>query len=407
MQIKPIISALKHHKAGTLLIAMQVALTLAIVCNALFIIRQRIEHLSRPTGIEESQLLTIANHWVGKKEDDYSPAKVDVAALRQIPGVVDAYSTNAYPLIGNGWKSGVRKDPQAKDQVGVSAVYFVDDHALPTLGLKLVAGRNFRADEIGEMGQNGNPDAPIIIITKAFADKAFPDGSALGKPLYLGTRGGRPSIVIGVVERLESPSPEDEGAESQYTTLVPWRLNRDFSSFVVRTQPGQLDAVAKAAPAALSAVTRMRVIPDDGVQTFAEVREAAYKSDHGMVELMAAVCVVLLAITASGIVGLTSFWVGQRRKQIGVRRALGATKRDILSYFLTENLLISLLGVVVGTVLGIGLNLWMMAQFEMNRLTMNYVLTGVVALLLLGQAAVLAPALRASRVSPVEATRTV
>ncbi|MFC5740593.1 ABC transporter permease [Dyella tabacisoli] len=408
MQIKPILSALRHHKAGTFLIALQMALTLAIVCNALFIIHERIEHLSRPTGIEESNLLMIDNHWVGKKDDDYSPAKTDLVALRQIPGVVDAYSSNAYPLIGGGWASGVRKDPAAVEQVGVTAVYFVDEHALSVLGVKLVAGRNFRPDEIGEMRQNGNPDAPIIIITKALADKAFPNGSALGKPLYLGTRGGRPSTVIGVIERLQAPSPSPgEDARSQYSTLVPWLIGGDSNNFIVRTRPGQLDAVVKAAPAALNTISRLRVIPDGGVRTFADVRKEAYKSDRGMVELMSVVCVVLLAITAAGIVGLTSFWVGQRRKQIGVRRALGATKNDILSYFLTENFLISFGGVVVGTLLAVGLNLWMMAQFEMNRLSTGYVLSGVVALLLLGQAAVLAPAMRASRVPPVEATRTV
>jgi putative ABC transport system permease protein len=122
---------------------------------------------------------------------------------------------------------------------------------------------------------------------------------------------------------------------------------------------------------------------------------------------MSVICLVLLAITAAGIVGLTSFWVGQRHKQIGVRRALGATRGDILSYFLTENLLIGIGGVLVGAVLAIGINLWMVTQFEMARLSLAYVAAGVVALLLLGQGAVLAPALRASHVPPVVATRSV
>jgi len=137
------------------------------------------------------------------------------------------------------------------------------------------------------------------------------------------------------------------------------------------------------------------------------VRERAYQSDRGMALLMGVICVVLLAITAAGIVGLTSFWVGERRKQIGVRRALGATRHDILSYFLTENLLIGAGGVAVGALLAVGLNLWMVSQFEMSRFPLTYVAVGVVALLALGQAAVLAPALRAARVSPVEATRSV
>ncbi len=137
------------------------------------------------------------------------------------------------------------------------------------------------------------------------------------------------------------------------------------------------------------------------------VRERAYKVDRGMAILMGVICLVLLAITAAGIVGLTSFWVGQRRKQIGVRRALGATRHDILRYFLTENLLIGIAGVVIGALLAIGMNLWMVTQFEMARLSLMYVAAGVGALLLLGQGAVLAPAMRAARVPPVEATRSV
>jgi putative ABC transport system permease protein len=409
MQIKPILSALRRHRAGTTLIALQIALTLAIVCNALFIVHERVEHLSRPTGIEEDNLLVIANHWVGRKEGDQSLVMTDLAALRQTPGVADVYSTNGYPLAGGGWTSGVRIDPQSKKQVGESAVYFSDEHAIPTLGLKLISGRNFRPEDVGLTGQSGNPDRPTVIITKALADKAFPDGSALGKPIYLGTRGARPSTVIGVVERLQSLSGgSDEDYRSQYSTLVPSMRDDDSNYFVIRTRPGQLDAVAKAAPAALNAVNRLRVIPEDtGVRTYAEIRDEAYKGDRGMAELMGIVCAVLLAITASGIIGLTSFWVGQRRKQIGVRRALGATRGDIVSYFLTENLLISAGGVAIGTVMALSLNLWMMDRFEMARLSVGYVGIGVAVLLLLGQAAVLAPALRAARVPPVEATRTV
>jgi putative ABC transport system permease protein len=126
-----------------------------------------------------------------------------------------------------------------------------------------------------------------------------------------------------------------------------------------------------------------------------------------MAIVMGAISVVLLAITAAGIVGLTSFWVGQRRRQIGIRRALGATRHDILHYFLTENLLIGTGGVVVGVLLALGLNLWLILHFQMARLPIAYLGLGVVLLLLLGQGATLAPALRASRVPPVEATRSV
>jgi len=189
---------------------------------------------------------------------------------------------------------------------------------------------------------------------------------------------------------------------------VPYRILSGISTYIIRARPGQLDQVVRAAPAALFAANRLRSIDaSTGVQTFAEIRGTAYKTDSGVAILMAVICALLLAVTAAGIVGLTSFWVSQRRRQIGVRRALGATRSDILNYFLTENLMISLGGVIVGTLLAIGLNMVMISQFEMARLSLSYVVIGVVAVLLLGQASVLMPALRASRVSPVEATRTV
>jgi putative ABC transport system permease protein len=216
--------------------------------------------------------------------------------------------------------------------------------------------------------------------------------------------------VVGVVEMLQAQSVEHWASDFAYrAVIIPERLNVSLGTFyIVRARPGQLDAAMQAAAKALFAQNPRRVInDDDGVLSFSEVRSRAYERDRGMAILMGVICVVLLAITAAGIVGLTSFWVGQRRKQIGVRRALGATQLDVLRYFMTENLLISCGGVLMGAVLAIAINLWMVTRFEMHRLSLMYLIVGVVLLLLLGQGAVLAPALRASRVPPVEATRSV
>ncbi|QNK02630.1 ABC transporter permease [Dyella telluris] len=409
MQIKPILAALKRHKAGTILIAMQIALTLAIVCNALFIIHQRLERVQRPTGLVETDLMAIQTRFVGTEESKAGPlVKMDLQALRQLPGVQDAVSLNSYPLRGGGWSTGVRTDVDAKDSKAHTTQYFGDEHTLPTMGTKLIEGRNFRSDEIIEADPQAVPDPASIIVSKALADKLYPDGHALGKTVYIGDS-KKPSTIIGIVDRLEVPW-NGTWSDSFYenSLIQPVQLTSSFTNYLIRTKPGQLADVLKAAPAALVKVNRMRVIPNDrGVRTFAEVREHAYKGDRGMAILMGVVCLVLLGITAAGIVGLTSFWVGQRRKQIGVRRALGATKGDILSYFLTENLLIGVAGVLIGALLAMGMNLWLVTQFEMARLSIAYVLVGVVVLLLLGQGAVLAPAMRASRVSPVEATRSV
>jgi len=407
LQIKPILSALRRHKAGAVLIALQTALTLAIVCNALFIIQQRVAHLSAPSGVDEANLLVIENNWADKlsKEDADAQQRADLLALRQTPGVLDAVPSNAYPMRGGGWDQFITLTPDQTTATGDSAVYLGDEHFLGTLGVKLIAGRNFRPDEVRIIASRESVMPPVTIVTKALADKLFPDGSALGKPIY--AMSSTPTVIIGIVDMLQTQSVGDWQMRHAYQSLI-WPLRIVGNSYyIVRAKPGQLAAVRQAAVKALYAQNRMRIINDDGVLDFPQIRQKVYDSDHGMAVLMGIICVVLLAITAAGIVGLTSFWVGQRRKQIGVRRALGATKRDILSYFLTENLLIGVAGVVIGAALAFGMNLWLVIHFEMARLSSAYVLAGIVLLLLLGQGAVLAPAVRASRVSPVEATRSV
>jgi putative ABC transport system permease protein len=245
-------------------------------------------------------------------------------------------------------------------------------------------------------------------VSQALADRLFPQDSALGKSFY--AMSATPSTIIGIVAQLHRQGT-DQWSNAYAGQSLIWPARPDDARgifYIVRAKPGQLAAAMREAPKTLFAQSRMRMIdPKDGIQDYAQIRHHVFDSDRGMAILMGIICAVLLAITAAGIVGLTSFWVGQRRKQIGVRRALGATRHDILNYFLTENLLIGLGGVIVGAVLAVGINLWMVTRFEMDRMSMAYVGVGVVVLLLLGQSAVLAPALRASRVSPVEATRSV
>ncbi|HKT30639.1 ABC transporter permease [Dyella sp.] len=405
MQITPILIALKRHKAGTILIALQIALTLAIVCNALFIIRQRVEHAMRPTGIDESSIIRIKNEWAKQQTPEQlrALADTDLAVLRQIPGVIDAYATNSFPLSGNGMPMGLTYTADQPNPTTTASAYFADAHTLNTLGLKLIAGRNFSPDEIGQLGPQEMLAPPVVIVTEDLAKAMYPDGSALGKTVYMSPR---PSTIVGIVERLQGPWVDNSSAQwAERSALVPFKLDA-APYYLIRVRHDQVHAVASIALQKLYDVNAMRVIDGkDGVRTFEEVRKDAYQKDHGMAVAMTLICASLLAITAAGIVGLTSFWVGQRRKHIGVRRALGATRRDILAYFLTENGLITLAGVVLGSILAVSINSWMMGAFEMRRLPPGYVLLGMVALLLLGQLAAFIPAFRATRVSPVEATR--
>ncbi|MEO9091880.1 MAG: FtsX-like permease family protein, partial [Rhodanobacter sp.] len=129
--------------------------------------------------------------------------------------------------------------------------------------------------------------------------------------------------------------------------------------------------------------------------------------DRAMAGMLVGVIIAMLLVTALGIVGLASFWVQQRRRQIGIRRAIGATRSDILHYFQTENFLIVTGGIVLGMVLAYGLNLLLIKHYELARLPLYYLPIGALVLWGLGQLAVLGPALGAAAVPPVVATRSV
>ena len=403
MHIRPILSAMRRNKVGAFLIGLQMAVTLAILGNAGFIIEQRLSLMARPSGIDEANVFTMKNQWIGQPQDLAARLDGDLAALRSLPGVVDAYASNSYALGGDGWSNGVSLTPNQKHASAHTALYFVDQHALNTLGLKLIAGRNFSADEVGELRDNEPVSPAVIIITRALAEKLFPDQPALGKALY---DEDKPMTIVGIVDRLQTPWVSGTSWASPFvenSMLWPYHYLSTGYPMVVRVQPGQLDAVMKAAQAKLYEVNRARVL--DKVRPFSQIRAEAYRDDRGLAIILGVVCSALLAVTVFGIVGLTSFWVTQRRRQIGVRRALGATRHAILAYFQTENVMIASVGAVIGMALAVALNLWMVTSFEMARIGWIYVLAPAVSVVLLGQFAVLWPALRAASIPPAQATR--
>ena len=406
MQIRPILAALRHHRGTTVLIVLQIALTLAIVCNALFIIQLRLAHIARPTGIDEADIAVIPNQWVGKVDTTQLPARLatDLAALRGLPGVVDAYADYTYPVAGpSAALLRVGLKPDQKAPTSFAEGYQADDHALSTLGLQLVAGRNFRPDEIVAGDVDGTLAPPVVIVTRDLAERLFPHEPAVGRRIYLGDA---PSTIVGVVRHLEVPAVGTHSFAYCSVLMPSWPAWPYGNFYVLRARPGQLDAVIRAAPKALLAIDRMRVM-DGGAKRFGDLRAEVYANDRGVALLMGMICVVLLLATVGGIGGLTSFWVGQRRKQIGIRRAIGATRSDILRHYQTENFLIVTSGIALGMLLAFVLNQLLMRHYELPRLPLLYLPVGALALWTLGQLAVLGPALRAAAVPPVVATRSV
>jgi putative ABC transport system permease protein len=235
------------------------------------------------------------------------------------------------------------------------------------------------------------------------ANKLFPGESAIGKNIYAWNSDDIPHKVVGVVDRLIRTNDMGASFEHGYTMILPIR-DLTFGRFVLRTDPERREEVLKAAVAQLEKNSARRLILREGI--FTDVINDYYRQDRAMAWLLVAVIVALLVVTALGIVGLASFWVQQRTKQIGIRRALGATKGQILRYFQTENFLLASIGIVIGMVLAFGINQMLMGKYELPRLPLFYLPVGAVLLWLLGQIAVYGPARKAASVPPAVATRT-
>lgn len=404
MEIRPILSALLRSKTGALLIAAQVALTLAILGNAAYIVQDRLAIAARPTGTDEANLFYIRLYGFREGIDVPAMLDADLAMIRAMPGVKSVATANMAPLNQSGWNLSVQ--PNSNDDAVEStntAFYFSSENLVDTLGLQLVEGRYFTPDEVQVVEPSIANVAPRhTILTRALARHLFPDAKAyVGKAVYLGDSRME---VVGVVEKLQSPWAQ-LGDAAERSIIVPLRQLDPSAAYMVRTEPGQLDRLMREVEDKLVAARDDRV--HLSTTSLPEARANRYRADRSLAWMLITIMSLLLVVTASGIVGMASLWVNQRRKQIGVRRAIGARQRDILRYFLVENFMVTSFGIAVGLGLAIALNQWLVSALEVPRLPLQYLPGGVVALWLLGLLAALGPAWRAARIPPAEATRSV
>jgi|HubBroStandDraft_4_1064222.scaffolds.fasta_scaffold163316_1 putative ABC transport system permease protein len=403
MQLTLILHSLRRNKLGALLIGLQIALTLAIVCNSLSIIQQHLRHMGRPTGFDEPSLWSLRNQWIGAPGDLKAKVLEDLAALRSVPGVVDAEVTNSFPMQGSLWNTDLKLSPTQRFASSQTAVYFADEHGLAAFGVKLAAGRWFTAEEVSDVHDNETKFPANVVVTRSLARALFPHSNPLGQVVYFGET--QPTRIIGIVEQAQAPFTADtqEGARVGDASFFPFRNLGNDTLYVVRSAPGQSATAMRIAQDKLFQLDPQRVM--SSVRTFAQVRHSAYAAERKASVILAVVCGLLLTVTALGVVGLTSYWVSQRSRYIGMRRALGARRQDILRYFHLENLIIAGSGALLGVALGVGANLWLASSFSVTRMSAGFICGAGGIVLALCQAAVLWPALRAASISPAMAFR--
>jgi putative ABC transport system permease protein len=403
LNVRPILSALLRNRTGAALVATQIALALAILVNAVYIVKQRVDSIDRPTGIDDRNMFAIETAGFTSHYDATSAVREDMAYLRGLDGVVTASASNAVPLSGSGSGEYWYRSPERKSSEEVSSLFYeMDEQGLQTLGARLIAGRDFRPEEVlpAVTAEHGDQRVPEIIVTEDLARALFPQGNPLGKTVYDSVGGS--TTIIGIVANMEGPWPTSD--LNKQIAFAPRQPLLFGFVYLVRAKPGQRDALMRTVEEHLPDLNPNRVVKS--VRSVELYKNVSFLADRITAIFLVVVTCLLLAVATLGIFGLATFNVSTRTKQIGTRRAVGARKRDIIRHFLVENALVTTTGIVVGCALALDVGYWLSLQYKLPRLDLYYLVGGVLLLWVIGQLAAWQPARRAATVSPSIATRT-
>jgi putative ABC transport system permease protein len=413
MNIGPILRAMKHNRTRVFLLVLEIAMTLAIVTNCVNVIIAERAKMHRPSGFDDENIL-----WVGTRP--FTPefresstidmtSDADIRAIQSIPGVKAVANTHFQLWEGGGSSTGVK--PVDGGQRQPTQQYYATKDIFQALGSRIIAGRGFRE---GDHGIGTQPDpVRVTVISKTMADALFPDGRAVGKTITRASDSGEavgdPMQVIGVVETFFNPfgyNPDTWRGLADRAIFMPARVGsyRSGIRYLVRTEPGMMPSVMGAIEKKLVAVNPGRVVdfaptPEKKARWFASARLT--------VGVMTGVIIALVFVTALGILGITALSVSERTKQIGTRRALGATRGDILRHFLVENWMTTTAGLLIGVGAAYALNFMLVSHVTDVKMPWQLVAIGMLLLWINGIIATLPPALRAARVPPSIATRSV
>ncbi len=401
--IRPIASALWRNRTGALLVAFQIAIGLAVLVNAVYVVKQRVDKISRPTGMDTANMAWVASAGFAQDFDYDASWREDLATIRAIPGVKAAGLISNIPLSGGGSASGyqARLGEVTPEESIPGNTYLVDEHVIDALGIKLSAGRAFEPQEILPASDTFD-SASQAVVTKAFAKDLFPDDpNPLGKTFYDGI--GKPITIVGLIEHMQGSWVGWDKLD--HIVLFPRIKRGPTGVYVVRTEPGRRDAVMRDIEAKLGDSNPGRVLR--WVRPFDYFIDQSYLDDRNMAIFLVSVTSALLAVTALGIFGLATFNVSTRVRQIGTRRAVGARRFDIVRHFLVENWMVTTAGVVAGCGAALGIGYWISSKYELPRLDLYYLVGGVLAIWLIGLFSAWQPARRASAISPAVASRTV
>lgn len=394
-------SSLKQYTRKALVIS-EVALSLVLLIGAGLMIRSFWKLQNVDPGFDTRNALTMSVVLTSTRypEPNQMLAFLDraIEQIRAVPGVVAVGATTTVPLSGGGSTQpfsiegrpagAIAEQPMAQTRY-ISTDYF------RAIGIPVRQGRVFSE-------QDRDKSVPVVIISEAMARRFWPGESPIGKrltPSFHSEQGARE--IVGVVGDVKSRGLDSDSSTMMY---LPYKQSpRPFMSFVVRTASNP-ESLIQPVSRAIYSIDKDQALTD--VQTMDQVLLASLSGRRFNMTLLLTFAGVALMLAAVGVYGVMNYTVTLRRRELGIRMALGAAKMDVLRLVLGQGLILTLIGVGAGLISAYALTR-LMASLLYGVTATDYLTFGSVSAMLIavGLAASYIPARRATKVNPTIALR--
>jgi predicted permease len=403
------------QRTGRTIVAAQLATTVVLLIGAALLGRSLLQVLSVDPGFRTAGIIAMD---LGLPDSEDPGAKARLSAfyadifdkLRAIPGVEAVAAANAVPMDG-GLPDGlftiiapqeapskiedVRRLLQQKARTGTADFCAASPAYFHALGIPLIRGRLF--DDRDELGQ-----PHVAVINQALARSRWPNEDPIGRTIEFGNMNGdlRPLTIVGIVGDTHEYGLEQAPRPTMYVNLMQ---RPRFSTTVVMRTGADVGTVTAAARRVLHDAA-----PDvpPRFRTFAQIYAASLGARRFNLTLVGVFAATALMLAVAGIYGVMAYNVARRRREIGVRVALGATTGDVLRNILGQGLVTIAIGVVAGVLGALALTRWLQAMLFGVTPTDPAAFAAVVVVLVgVAALACYVPARRGTRVNPVEALR--
>ncbi|MEP6732510.1 MAG: ABC transporter permease [bacterium] len=391
----------RRGRMRSTLVVAEVAIAIVLLVTSGLLYRSLNHLFAVPIGFDPSHLLTMEIQTVGHKFDADSVRHAfftqALDAVLQVPGVESAALTSQLPLSGDGDAYGARFENDATQGYDVFR-YSVTPRFFETMRLPLRSGRY-----LDENDRGGAP--PVALISESLAKLRFPSESPLGKRMRVaGSPTAQPYVIVGVVGNVKQLSLSGTQSEAVYTTTSQWHWEDAAQSLVIRSN-GNISVLAPTIRSAIWSVDKDQ--PIVRVAMMEDLLAATAAQRRFALTLFEAFALAAIVLATAGIYGVLSGGVAERTREIGVRSALGASRRDILTLVLRQGMTLTAIGIAIGVLGAIAATRSITAMlFGVSRLDPMTYVTVVALLGAVSAIACFLPAWRAAHIEPATTLRT-